>query len=336
MHNRQITLAARPSGMPKREDFRLVESEIPTPSPRQFLVKMNYFSVDPYMRGLMAGTSSYAGRLKVGDVIPGGAVGTVTKSRNEDFRDGDVVFGNWGWREYALSDGDDAHRVDTSVAPMSTALGVLGMPGMTAYFGLLNIGRPREGDSVFVTGAAGAVGSLVGQIAKLKWCRVAGCAGSDEKVRYLTDELGFDAAFNYHEAGDYASAIREACPSGIDVFYDNVGGPISDAAFAQLNVGARVVVCGQISQYNNTEAPLGPRLLWRLITKQARAEGFLVSQFKEHFGEARREIAGWIRDGKVTWRETVVGGIENTPDAFIGLFEGRNTGKMLVKVAEEG
>lgn len=333
--NRCIVLKARPEGRPKESDFELVTNVVPAPGEGQFLVRTNYASVDPYMRGRMAGHKTYVDPIPVGGVVEGGSVGTVVESKHAKFQPGDVVLGNWGWQEYALLDGRGVERVDTSLAPMSTALGVLGMPGMTAYFGILEVGRIRPGDSVFVSGAAGAVGSLVGQIAKIGGCRVAGSAGSQAKVDYLVNELGFDAAFNYKEGGDYARKLKKLCPDGIDVYFDNVGGPISDAVYPNLNLHARVAVCGQIDQYNATEQPTGPRVLFHLIIKRARVEGFLVFNYQRQYPEARRRIAQWIREGKVKYEETITDGIENTPKAFIGLFTGENTGKQLVRFAPE-
>ena len=333
--SRQVMLAARPKGLPKESDFKLAEADRPEPADGQFLVRTNYLSADPYMRGLIGAGTSYASRVRLGDVMPGRTVGTVVASHHPDYKEGDRVSVEAGWQEYAVTDGQGVGRVDTSLAPMPAWLYVLGMPGMTAYFGLLEIGRPKAGESVFVSGAAGAVGSLVGQIASIKGCRVAGSAGSKEKVDYLLNELGFDAAFNYKETSDYRAKLGEICPDGVDVFYDNVGGPLSDAAFARINVGARIVVCGQIDQYNATESPQGPRLLWNLIVRQARAEGFLVFQFADRYAEGRRQIAQWLREGKVKYRETIVDGLENAPRAFIGLFRGENIGKMLVRVAAE-
>lgn len=333
--NRQIILAARSEGLPKPSDFRLVETEMPKPKEGQFLVKIAYLSVDPYMRGRISETKSYAEPVALGQVMVGGTVGTIVESRHPDYQPGDVVVGYAGWQEYALSDGQEDERFDTSVAPMSTALGVLGMPGMTAYFGLLEIGQPKPGETVFVSGAAGAVGSLVGQIARIKSCRVVGSAGSQAKVDYLLGDLGFDAAFNYREVKDYAAKLQEICPRGIDVYFDNVGGPLTDAVFTEINVHARVVVCGQIDQYNATRPPRGPRFLWHLIVKRARVEGFLVFEFWPRFAEARRQIAEWLKEGKVKYRETIVDGLENAPEAFIGLFHGANVGKQLVRVARE-
>jgi len=331
--NRQILLAARPKGLPAETDFTLVEREAPTPGEGEFLVRTQFVSVDPYLRGLIAEYGSYAKPVGIGEIMPAGAVGSIVQSRHPEYRDGDAVLGHWGWQDYAVSNGEGIERVDTALAPISTALGVLGMPGLTAYFGMLEIGQPKAGESVFVSGAAGAVGSLAGQIARIKGCRVAGSAGSPEKVEYVRRELGFDAAFNYKGEADLTARLREACPSGIDVYFDNVGGPLTDAVFTLINERARIVVSGQIEQYNATRPPRGPRLLWHLIIKRARAEGFLVYQFQDRFAEARTQIAQWLMEGKVTYRETITDGLENTPKAFIGLFQGQNIGKQLVRVS---
>jgi hypothetical protein len=329
--NRMVVLAVRPEGVPKESDFKLVERPAPPLRAGTFLVRTEFFSVDPYMR-MRISDGSYAEPTNIGEVMLGGAVGTVVESRHPGYGLGEAIVGDWGWQEYAVCDGRGVRRVDASVAPISTALGVLGMPGMTAYFGLLEIGRPKEGETLFISGAAGAVGSLVGQIARIKGCRVFGSTGSDEKVAYLTKELRFDGAFNHKEVRDYAAKLGELCPGGLDVFFDNVGGPVSDAAFGSLNVGARIVVCGQISQYNNRTMARGPRLLLQLVAKRARAEGFQFFQFADRFEEGRRQIAQWIQEGRITYRETITDGIENAPKAFIGLFTGRNIGKQLVRV----
>jgi NADPH-dependent curcumin reductase CurA len=333
--NRQIVLASRPQGAPQEANFRLVESEIPQPSEGQFLVKTHYLSVDPYMRGRISEAKSYADPVGIGEVMVGGTVGTVVESRHAKYQAGDVVVGNGGWQEFSLSNGEGVYRFDTSMAPMSTALGVLGMPGMTAYFGLLDIGRPQPGETVFVSGAAGAVGSVVGQIAKIHGCRAVGSAGSQDKVDHLVNDLGFDAAFNYKDVKDYAAKLQEVCPGGIDVYFDNVGGPLTDAVFTQLKLRGRVVVCGQIDQYNAEKPPQGPRLLWHLIVKRARAEGFLVFDFFSRFPEAMCEMAGWLQEGKLQYRETITDGLENAPRAFIGLFQGENLGKQLVRIVKD-
>ena len=336
VQSREIRLASRPKGEPEESDFELTESSVEDPGEGELLVRTNYLSVDPYMRGLIGRGTSYADQVEIGAVMPGDAVGTVVQSNHPDFPEGDVVTGYWGWREYGVCDGEDVKEFDTSVAPMSTALGVLGMPGMTAYFGLLEVGEPEPGETVFVSGAAGAVGSTVGQIARIKGCSVVGSAGSQEKIDWITGELGFDGAFNYKETSErrYLSAIRELCSDGIDVYFDNVGGPITDAAFKLINTGARIAVCGQISQYNAVKPPQGPRKLWYLIAKQARAEGFLVYNWEDQWPEARREMARWMEGGELRYRETITDGIENAPAAFIGLFHGENTGKQLVCVCE--
>jgi NADPH-dependent curcumin reductase CurA len=264
----------------------------------------------------------------------GGVVAQVLESKHPKFKAGDIVQSEFGWQEYAVSDGKGVRKVDPSIAPISTAIGILGMPGMTAYFGLLEIGQPKSGETVLISGAAGAVGMAVGQIAKIKGCRVVGIAGSDDKVQYLVDELGFDAAFNYKSTDNYLEKYRELCPNGVDVYFDNVGGPITDAVFPVLNVKGRVPVCGQISQYNNQKQELGPRFMWTLIAKQAKVEGFLVFQFFEKFAAAAAEMAGWIKEGKLKYREDIVEGFENMPQAFIGMLQGDNTGKRLVKAAD--
>lgn len=333
MMNRQVTLANRPAGMPSESDFKLIETPVPSPGEGQVLLKILYLSVDPYLRGFMRSTHSYASPIGIGQVMAGGTVAEVVESRNPKFQPGDIVESYSGWQEYALSDGSDLRKIDPSAAPISTALGILGMPGMTAYFGLLEIGQPKPGDTVVVSGAAGAVGSAAGQIARIAGCRVVGVAGSDEKVRYLLEELQFDAAFNYKKVTDYQAKLSELCPSGIDVYFDNTGGPITDAVFPLINNRARLVLCGQISQYNLEKPEMGPRLLFHLVVKRARAEGFLVFDYTARYPEARERMAKWIREGKLKYRETVVEGIENAPKAFLSLFRGENIGKELVKVA---
>ncbi|MFC6835761.1 NADP-dependent oxidoreductase [Halomarina ordinaria] len=332
--NRQWVLAERPAGRPTVECFDLVEEAVPDPGPREVLVRTRYMSVDPYMRGRMRDADSYAEPWDVGEVMHAGVVGEVVESNSPKWDAGDVVNGNLRWADYAVADEDQLVAVDPERAPISTALGVLGMPGRTAYFGLLDVGEPKPGDTVLVSGAAGAVGSVVGQIAKHAGCRVVGVAGADEKVHWLTGELGFDEAINYDTTENLRAAVAAACPDGVDVYYDNVGGPITDAAFANLAVRARVVVCGQISLYNAEERPTGPRQLGELITKRARVEGVLVRDYVERYEEANERLARWVGDGTVQYRETVTEGLENAPDAFLGLFDGVNVGKQVVKVSE--
>jgi leukotriene B4 12-hydroxydehydrogenase/15-oxo-prostaglandin 13-reductase len=330
--NRQFVLAARPVGMPKESDFRLVEAPLPAVAEGQVLMRSIYLSVDPYMRGRMTGIRTYADPVNIGEVMVGGAVGKVIQSLTPGFRIGDVVTGYWGWQEFALLDGKGLQKLDTSIAPPSTALGVLGMPGMTAYFGFLDICQPKQGETVVVSGAAGAVGSLVGQIAKIKGCRAVGIAGADDKVEWLTGELGFDAAFNYKTTANYVDKLKELCPNGIDCYFDNVGGAITDAVLPLLNVRARMSICGQISQYNATKPEPGVRPYSYLLTKQARAEGFIVSKFADRYVQGRAEMAQWLKEGKVKYRETIIEGFEKMPRALIGVLSGDNTGKMVVAI----
>ncbi len=335
MTNKQIVLAARPVGFPKDSDFKLIESPIPNAGDGQILVQSIFVSVDPYMRGRMNDVKSYAPPVAIGGVMGGGAVGKVIQSNNPAFNEGDIVEGMFAWQEYAVSNGQGVRKIDPSLAPISTALGILGMPGLTAYFGLLEIGKPRPGETVVVSGAAGAVGSIVGQIAKIQGCRAVGIAGADDKVAYLTGELGFDAAFNYKTVDDYYAKLKELCPNGIDVYFDNVGGAITDAVFGLLNTKARISICGQISQYNLEKPEIGPRLiLTSLLVKQARAEGFLVFQFADRYPEALGQMAQWLNAGNLKYAEDIEEGIENTPRAFMAMLKGRNTGKQLVKVAD--
>ncbi len=330
--NRQFQLAARPIGMPKESDFALVESPLPALSDGQVLVKSVYISVDPYMRGRISGVKSYTAPIDVGDTIVGGSVGQVVESRNAEFAPGDFVLGQWGWQEYALSDNTTLRKLDSKLAPVSTALGVLGMPGVTAYFGFLELCQPKAGETVLVSGAAGAVGSLVGQIAKIRGCRAVGVAGTDEKVDYLVNELGLDGAFNYKTTPDYSAKLEELCPDGIDCYFDNVGGAITDSVFRLMNLFGRVSVCGQISEYNREKSEPGPRLLRFVLVKQLRVEGFIVTRFQKRWAEGIAQMAKWLGEGKLKYREEIVDGFLNTPRAFVGMLNGENTGKMLVKV----
>ena len=330
--NRKFTLAARPVGYPKPSDFDLVTEPIPVPEDGEVLVHTNYLSVDPYMRGRMNDRASYAPNVQIGEVMVGTVVGEVVASKNPDFQVGDIATGGLGWQEYGVSDGNNLRKVDPTLAPISTALGILGMPGLTAYFGLLEICNPQAGETVFVSAAAGAVGSLVGQIAKIKGCCAVGSAGSDEKVDYVVDELGFDAAFNYKTTEDYGTQLAELCPDGIDAYFDNVGGAITDAVFPLINVKARVSICGQISQYNLEKPEQGPRFLWHLIVKRAKIQGFLVFEFADKHDDGLRQMAEWIQSGKLKYREEITEGFENAPTAFIGMLKGSNIGKQLVKV----
>lgn len=337
MINKQITLAARPIGFPKETDFKLVETPVPELKDGEFLVKSLYLSLDPYMRGRMNDAKSYAPAVQLGEVMVGGVVGKVIESKNNHFQVGDIVEHRFGWQEYAVSDGKEVRKVDPTLAPISTALGILGMPGMTAYFGFLDICQPKAGETVVVSGAAGAVGTLVGQIGKIKGCRVVGIAGADDKIDYVVNELGFDAAFNYKTTSDYAGKIRELCPDGVDCYFDNVGGAITDGVFINLNTGARISICGQISQYNLEKPEMGPRILLPLLlVRQARAEGFIVSRYAARFGEGMAQMGEWLKEGKLKYEETIEeGGLENAPRAFLSMLKGSNTGKQLVKIADE-
>jgi hypothetical protein len=331
--NRRITLASRPLGLPKVSDFQLGYAALPSPAAGEALVRTLYLSLDPYMRGRMDDTESYVRPVAIGEVMPGGAVAVVVQSEDPGLRTGQVVEGMLGWQEYAVARGSELRKVDPDLAPISTALGMLGMPGLAAYFGLLDLGAPRDGETVVVSGAAGAVGMLVGQVAKIKGCRVVGVAGSDAKASWLRDELGFDAVLNYRTAVDFELAIQQLCPAGVDVYFDNVGGVISDAVLRRINTRARIVVCGQASQ-DNLEAPEpGPRWLHRLILRQARVEGFLISGYAERFPEGRDQLAEWWRQGKLRYREDVAQGIEAAPQAFIHMLQGDNQGKQLVQLA---
>jgi NADPH-dependent curcumin reductase CurA len=327
--NRKFTLAARPVGMPKESDFELVSEPLAPLADGRVLLRTQYLSVDPYMRGRMTGVRTYADPVNIGEMMVGATVGEVVESRNSKFHAGEIVTGYWGWQEFAISDGQGLRVLDPTLGPPSAALGVLGMPGMTAYFGFLEICQPKPGETVVVSGA---VGSLVGQIAKIKGCRAVGVAGSDAKVAWLTDELGFDAAFNYKTTDDYVARSQQLCPNGVDCYFDNVGGAVSDAILLVINTKARIAICGQISQYNLAKPEPGPRVFGYLLTKSARAEGFLVYNFAERFPEGIAQMANWIKEGKIKYRETVIEGFENAPRALIGVLSGDNTGKMLVKI----
>ena len=329
----EIRLAKRPTGWPTQENFEIVEAEVPRPAEGQIVVRNLLMSVDPYMRGRMNDVKSYAPPFQIGAPLDGGAVGEVVESTVDGFKPGDTVLHSLGWREYAVLDAKHAVKVDPSVAPLGAYLGVLGMTGLTAYAGLLEVAEFKPGDTVFVSAAAGAVGSVVGQIAKLKGAkRVIGSAGSAAKVKYLLEDLGFDAAFNYQD-GPVAQQLADAAPDGIEVYFDNVGGDHLEAALAVANVHARMAICGMISLYNSTEPTAAPRNLAEIIKKRITLRGMLV---RDHFHLQERfvsEVGGWLRDGKLRYQETVVEGLANAPEAFLGMLRGENTGKMLVRIA---
>lgn len=333
MRNEEIHLANRPTGMPSNDDFNFIEGSIPTPEKNQVLVRTLYLSVDPYMRGRMNDAKSYIAPFALNEVMQGGAVAEVIESKNANFKQGDIVTGNLNWAKYSVINEDTIRKVDPNLAPISTHLGILGMPGLTAYFGLLHIGNPQANETVVVSGAAGAVGSAVGQIAKIKGAKVVGIAGTDEKVHYLINELGFDAAVNYKKAS-FKDDLKTALPNGVDVYFDNVGGSISDIVLKHLNRNARVPVCGAISAYNLEEQDIGPRVQGLLIKNSVLIQGFTVGNYAKDFHIAAQDLGKWLQEGKLKYEETVIEGFENIPEAFLGLFNGTNLGKQLVKVAE--
>jgi NADPH-dependent curcumin reductase CurA len=333
--NHQFRLASRPKGMVKREDFDYVEDPLPPLVDGQVLVKILYVSLDPAMRGWMNEGRSYVPPVQLGEVMRAATAGQIVESKSEKLAVGDSVSGWLGVQEYAVCDENAVFKVNTETVPLPTYIGALGMPGMTAYFGLLEVGAAKEGETVVVSGAAGAVGSVVGQIAKLKGCRVVGIAGGPQKCGWIVEELGFDAAIDY-KGEDVNVALREHCPEGVDVYFDNVGGDILDAVLARLARGARVALCGAISQYNNLEAVKGPSNYMSLLVNRARMEGFVVVDYMGRAGEAMQEMAGWIADGRLIAREDVVEGFESFPDALLKLFAGENVGKLVLKVGEDG
>lgn len=331
MQNKEIRLASRPTGLPTLQNFQFAETEAPQPSEGEVLVRLLYISVDPYLRGRMREGKSYIAPFEVGKVIQSSAVGEVIESKSPKFQPGDLVTGMFGWRLYDVAKADALMKVIPGTSP-TAALGVLGGTGLTAYFGLLDIGQPKEGETVVVSGAAGAVGMTVCQIAKLKGCRVVGTAGSEDKTEYLRNELGVDATINYKTAGNMFEALKEACPNGIDVYFDNVGGDVSDAVMPLINNGARIIICGQISMYNSDKPSVGPRPQPYLLTKSATMKGFIITQYMNRFGEGVMQLAQWLTSGKLKHAETIVEGFDNTPNAFIGLFSGENLGKQIVKI----
>jgi hypothetical protein len=329
--SREIQLAARPRGEPQEEDFRLAEVELPDPGPGEVLVRNEVMSVDPYMRGRMNDARSYLPPFALDAPLEGGAVGEVLASNVEGVGVGERVLHNLGWREYAVLSQGSFRPVDTSLAPASAYLGVLGMPGLTAYVGLLDVAGLRDGDVVFVSGAAGAVGSVAGQIAKQRGHRVIGSAGSAEKAAHLVDDLGFDAAFNYRD-GRVADLLADAAPDGIDVYFDNVGGEHLEAAIGAMKTYGRAALCGAISVYNATEPPPGPCNLSQAVGKRLTLRGFLVRDHWDRMGDFAREVGGLLRDGRIQYRETTVEGLDQAPRAFMGLLRGENTGKMVVRL----
>jgi NADPH:quinone reductase len=336
--NKKILLVNRPKGMASESDFQIVDAEVPVPSEGEVLIRTLYLSVDPYMRGRMNDRKSYVPPFALNEPVMGGVVAEVVESRSEAFAPGDIVTGLLPWQLYTVAKADKSNvtairKVDPRLAPVTTALGILGITGLTAYFGLLDIGRPVAGETVVVSGAAGAVGTVVCQIAKIKGCRVVGIAGSDEKNRYLTEELGVDVAINYRTATDINEALKDACPEGVDIYFDNVGGDISDAVLPLIRHGARIIICGQISIYNLEQLDMGLRVQPYLLVNSALMQGFIVSDYVARFAEGFAQLGAWLAEGKLKYAEDIVEGFENAPRAFIGLFSGENLGKRLVKVA---
>lgn len=330
--NKTILLNNRPKGKPTLDDFKTISEEVPTAKEGEVLLKTVYVSVDPYLRGRMNDAKSYVPPFELNEPIQSGIIAEVVDSNLPDFKKGDFVSGMLPWKKFQASKGKGLKKVDPSTAKLSHYLGILGMTGLTAYLGLTEIGKPSKGETLVVSGAAGAVGSVVGQVGKLLGCKVVGITGSDEKVDLLTSTFSFDQAINYKTTSDLKQDIREACPNGVDIYFDNVGGEISDAVLAQINKYARIPVCGAISLYNATEVPMGPRIQPILLTKSATMRGFIISDFAEKFPEATRQLATWLNAGELQFSETIIEGFEQIPQAFLDLFEGKNKGKMIVKV----
>ena len=328
--NMQVLLASRPTGWVTEANFRIVETPVPKPGEGQILVRNHFLSLDPYMRGRMNDTKSYAAKQELNEVMVGGTVGEVIESNHAKFKAGDTVRGMYGWQQYGCSDAAGVQKIDASRVPMSAFLGVLGMPGVTAWVGLLDICAPKAGETVVVSAASGAVGSVVGQLAKLKGCRAVGIAGGKAKCDYVIGELGFDACVDY-KAGRLREDLKAAVPGGVDCYFENVGGEILDAVLARMNAFSRIAVCGLISQYNATE-PYGVKTFQSILTNRIKMQGFIVSDRLELWGKALPELIGWVASGKIKYRESVAQGLENGPRAFIGLLKGENFGKQLVKL----
>jgi len=331
--NPQILLKSYPTGAPQESDFALVETAIPEPRDGEVLNRIIYLSLDPYMRGRMSDRESYATPAELGKVMMGSTVSQVVKSKHPQFSDGEFVVGYDGWQAYGISQGASLRKLDPNQVPLSYALGITGMPGMTAYFALLDIGQPKAGETVVVSAASGAVGAVVGQIAKIKGCRAVGVVGSDKKCDYVVNELGFDACIN-RKTQDLNSALKAACPNGIDVYVDHTAGPILEAVLQQINLGARIPLVGLISQYNAEKLPTGPNLM-PLLIKRALIKGFLVGDYQDRHAEFIHDVSQWLQDGKLKYKEDVVQGLETAPNAFIGLLKGQNFGKLIVQVGDD-
>lgn len=331
--NKEILLKNRPDGKPSTSDFEIREIDEPQLNDGEILLETQYISVDPYLRGRMKDQKSYIEPFKLDEPMSSALVVKVTQSKNDSFSEGDFLMGNLPWKKIQTSNGENLRKVDANQAPLSAYLGILGMTGLTAYFGLTDIGEPKEGETIVVSGAAGAVGSVVGQIAKIKGLKTVGIAGSDEKVQMLKEKFGYDEAVNYKTTQDMAKAINEAAPNGVDVYFDNVGGEVSDGVLANINHFARVINCGAISLYNETEMPTGPRVEPILVKNSAKMQGFIVRNYQDQFQDGIKQLATWLQEDKLKFEETIVEGFENTPQAFIDLFDGKNKGKMVVKTS---
>ena len=330
MECQQFVLASRPHGLPSSDNFRVEKKDLETLKDNEVLLKSWYISVDPYMRGRMNNVKSYASPFEVDQPIAGGVVAKVVESRSKSLVEGDIVFGMLPWATYCIEKAEKLRKVDIQSFPPSYYLGILGMPGLTAYFGMTDIGNPRAGEIVVVSGAAGAVGIIAGQIARMEGAFVVGITGSDEKCRMLKEEIGFDEAVNYKTTKSIRKAIAAICPKGVDVYFDNVGGEISDAVIDNLNFHSRIVLCGQISLYNNTERPMGPRILPMLLTRSVLLKGFIVSNYSDRFVEGFSNLSQWVTNGKLKYKETIIHGFDKLPETFLGLFSGKNEGKMLI------
>ncbi|WP_212744281.1 NADP-dependent oxidoreductase [Maribacter sp. ACAM166] len=333
--NKEIVLAEHPSGVPTQSTFKINTIEMPDVKDGQVMLKSLYVSVDPGMRGFMdKGHIGYTGqKFNLNEPITSRTVAQVVKSRNGGFKVGSIVHGRLAWQKFQSINSDTLELIDPDLAPISTAASLLGIPGLAAYFGMLKIGRPKKGETVVVSGAAGSVGGIASQIAKIKGCKVIAIAGSSDKINYLENELGLDRGINYKKTADMTAAVKQACPDGVDIFFDNVGGEIFDAVFANINKKARIAICGQIAEYNASAPTKGPRPMHNLINKSALMEGFVVFDFKDEFEDAKKQLASWYNNSELKYRENLVEGFENIPTAFIGLFSGQNIGKQMVKVA---
>lgn len=331
MKTQQIVLASRPKGLPNLTNFRSEKAELPEIKSGEVLLKGMFYSVDPYMRGRMNDSKSYIAPFQIDEPLEGGVVATVIESQSDDFAAGEIVLGMLPWKDQFITNAKGLQKIDTSIAPESYYLGILGMTGLTAYFGLMYIGKPVAGETVVISGAAGAVGIVAGQIAKIQGCHVVGITGSDEKKSLLKEKFGFDEAINYKTTADLKKEIAAVCPDQVDVYFDNVGGEISDAVIANINFNARIALCGQISLYNSTEIPEGPRLQPTLLTRSVLMQGFIVGNYKNEFPDGIKHLAKWMKEGKLKFTETIVDGFEELPNALLDLFKGANTGKMIVK-----